>query len=84
MNRLHPLFADIMRPFLQPPSEPLEMQAYRKGLQAHDWFYGYSDDNRVWQAGLNRRKQLESLQKALDPDLTVWNSIAPEMFRRTA
>ena len=30
-------------------------------LQRHDWYYAYSDDGRVWKAGLNEEKRLQGL-----------------------
>ena len=30
-------------------------------LKSHDWYYAYSDDGRVWKAGLNEEKRLNGL-----------------------
>jgi len=30
-------------------------------LKRHDWYYAYSDDGRVWKAGLNEEKRLIGL-----------------------
>jgi hypothetical protein len=84
VSNLHPIFEDILTPFMTPGKGSIEMEAYRAALQKHDWWYEMSDDWSVWRDGKNRREQLESLQRILDPDLTVWNSIAPEEQRKTA
>lgn len=83
MSNLHPIFEEIMKPFLAPPGEPIEMQAYRNGLKGHDWYHNYSDDGDVWRRGLAHRKQLEAMQRILDPQYVVWNEIAPDVFRRS-
>lgn len=30
-------------------------------LERHDWYYAYSDDHRVWKAGVNEEKKLQGL-----------------------
>ena len=30
-------------------------------LKRHDWYYAYSDDHRVWKAGLNEERKLKGL-----------------------
>jgi len=47
------------------------------GLQAHDWYYSYSDDYRVWTAGRQAAMRLQSQHAALDcpfsmSDLRKW------------
>lgn len=37
-------------------------QLYDK-LEAHDWYYAMSDDNRYWVAGEASRKELEEIGK---------------------
>lgn len=55
---------------------------YRKQLQFHDWFYDYSDDHRMWQRGSEQRRQIDQMQRNIDPDYSIWNSYAPEPFKR--
>jgi hypothetical protein len=65
------------------PSENLEpspedITQYREKLAAHDWFYDWSDDHRVWRQGQEARKELERLASRLDPDLIIWFEYAPQ------
>jgi len=30
-------------------------------LEEHDWFYGYSDDHRVWTAGSEANRKLQAI-----------------------
>ena len=50
---------------------------YRAALAAHDWFYEFSDDHRVWGNGRNQEARLRLMAKTLDPDLTIWKQYAP-------
>tara|TARA_B100001142_G_C14326419_1_gene652467 strand:- start:2259 stop:2456 length:198 start_codon:yes stop_codon:yes gene_type:complete len=34
-------------------------------LEAHDWYYSYSDDFKEWKKGSEERSELRSLVKAL-------------------
>lgn len=82
MNAVHPIFEDIFRSFM-PHTESIDMQAYRNALRKHDWYYIFSRSDRVHDEGRKRADQLLSLQPILDPDFKVWNSVAPETFRKT-
>jgi len=56
-------------------------EEYRKTLKAHDWYYNFSDDHRVWQRGLESYKKLTILRKENDPNFSIWNEYAPNMFK---
>ena len=43
-------------------------EAYLKKLQSHDWYYNYSDDNRVYNAGLAEERDLRAIART-DPEL---------------
>lgn len=58
------------------------LDRYRTMLREHDWSFEYSDDHRVWRLGRLAQEQLEFLQRELDADCGIWNSIAPERYRR--
>ncbi len=60
-------------------SEPEEN--YRKLLKSHDWYYDFSDDHSVWKRGSSERSTLSGLRRQLDPDSTIWNEYAPDMFK---
>jgi hypothetical protein len=54
---------------------------YRHKLKEHDWSFEYSDDQGVWRQGRKELGELQQLQRQLDPDYAIWNSIAPEGYR---
>ena len=54
---------------------------YRHKLKQHDWSFEYSDDHSVWQRGWQELGELRQLQKQLDPDWAIWNSIAPKDYQ---
>ena len=66
----------IGRPQLPEPTEN-ELESYRLALGAHDWFYEYSDDHRVWKQGRDSEIELRRLAARLDPDLVIWSEYAP-------
>lgn len=53
-------------------------QLYRQLLAQHDWYYQYADDFSVWSAGKAHLERIRELQKHIDPDYKIWNSIAPK------
>lgn len=55
---------------------------YRAMLVEHDWGFEHSDDARIWRLGRLALEQLQFLQREIDPDFTVWNTIAPATHRR--
>lgn len=59
----------------------MTLDQYIAQLKAHDWFYEYSDDSRVWQAGRDVREQLRTAQRVLDPQGLIWNEHAPKECR---
>jgi len=60
-----------------------EEENYRKLLSAHDWFYDFSDDHSVWKRGTAERDKLNGIRRRIDPENTIWNEIAPDMFKIT-
>lgn len=54
---------------------------YRNALQAHDWFYQYSDDHGVWAKGRSQYKALVEMQKDIDPAGAIWNEYAPQEMK---
>lgn len=57
------------------------MDEYIALLKRHDWSFDYSDDYSVWKRGREDRDRLNSLQRWLDPDSSIWNQYAPESYR---
>lgn len=58
-----------------------EVAEYREKLKKHDWAFEYSDDHSVWQRGRQSLGELQQMQKRLDPDCKVWNSLAPSDYQ---
>jgi len=54
---------------------------YRYLLKKHDWWFEYSDDHRVWNAGWIQLQNIRLQQQKLDPDFTIWNEHCPEEMR---
>ena len=57
------------------------MNEYITLLQAHDWFYNYSDDYQAWVKGRAERDQLINLKAEIDQLGLVWNQYAPRQFK---
>lgn len=56
---------------------------YKHDLAHHDWTAGdWSDDAWVAQRGRDERRRLEAEAKVIDPDFSVWNSVAPAEYRK--
>lgn len=55
---------------------------YRRALSEHDWTYNFSSDHHVRRAGEADRAQLISQQRDIDPGAVIWNSLAPEGYRK--
>ncbi len=54
-----------------------------RAMQAHDWWYEYSDDGKVWRAGRNEAEKIRTLARDLPGDVAraIWTRFAPERFR---
>jgi hypothetical protein len=57
------------------------MDEYINALKKFDWYYLFSDDHRVYNAGEEASKELELMQKLHDPDFQIWNQHAPKDCR---
>ncbi len=58
-----------------------DLEQYKAALAHHDWSYDYSDDYSAWCRGKAQRDAICRMQRELDPDYSIWNSIAPEGYR---
>jgi hypothetical protein len=56
----------------------MTLEQYKAALAAHDWYYEYSDDHRVWCEGRDHKAKISEARKQLDPDYAIWNEYAPE------
>lgn len=52
-------------------------EQYVDALKDHDWWYGYSDDFRVFRQGAAAHAELHQAHLRFDPDWTIWNQYAP-------
>jgi hypothetical protein len=78
------VFIDSTTPRPPPPPKPKftgTIEEYKRMLASHDWFYGMSDDFRVWKAGSAVDSRMRMFQLALDPDFEVWNQYAPDYYK---
>jgi hypothetical protein len=41
----------------------MTLREFYNQLQAHDWYYDFSDSGEVWRAGVKDRKRLEEISK---------------------
>lgn len=57
------------------------IKTYIDRLQGHDWSYSYSEDHSAYESGSKARESLLKLQKQIDQDFQIWNTIAPEPWR---
>jgi hypothetical protein len=61
---------------------PGSIEEYKNRLKHHDWYYDYSDDGSVWRRGSAERSALNDFQEKFDPLAVIWNSLAPEDFKK--
>lgn len=57
---------------------------YLNELKQHDWHYKYSDDHSVYMSGSKHRKELHALADIYDHDYQIWDSIAPDQYKKGA
>jgi hypothetical protein len=43
----------------------MTLEEFEKALKGHDWYYEYSDDNRVWRAGTARYEEILKASRQL-------------------
>ncbi len=55
-----------------------DLEKYIHHLKHHDWWFEWSDDHRVWRAGMDSLDRLRAERQKLDPDFKIWNQHAPE------
>jgi len=51
--------------FISEASNEQMWKEYEQRLKKHDWYYEYSDDFRVWEAGSRSYDELERMRKKL-------------------
>jgi hypothetical protein len=83
---LHPVFAGMLRAAFGPDAaatiRAAQRAAYVKALRTHDWYFEFSDDHSVYEAGREARAQLQLAQREFDPDCAIWNQHAPADYQR--
>lgn len=83
MQTLSPIFLQALGQIAPAPLTAAEQRllAYKLALQRHDWSFEWSDDGVVHRAGRDEQRRLEAERAAIDPDGTVWNTLAPASHR---
>ncbi len=56
----------------------MTLEQYIAALKAHDWYYEYSDDHRIWTEGRDHKAKIREGRKLHDPDYSIWNQYAPD------
>lgn len=57
----------------------MDLKDYKSSLQSMDWWFDYSDDHRVYRAGLYRKQFLEALS-ILSPDhKAAWDEVQQQL-----
>lgn len=86
LSNIHPLMASVLQSVVDAGviSAQLQRVAYIERLKAHDWWYEYSDDGNVYEAGRDSFKELRMLRHDLDPDGALWNQFAPSEYQLKA
>ena len=59
----------------------MNLDEYIQALKKHDWYFEWSDDNRMYIRGRDQLKALREAQRHLDPMGTVWNANCPQDCR---
>lgn len=54
---------------------------YETALRSFDWYFEFSDDFRIWQAGSIKKRDLVRMQKLYDEHYVLWNAYAPKEFQ---
>jgi hypothetical protein len=58
-----------------------KVEAYKKKLRDHDWTWEHGD-SRHHSKGQEEKAELVRLQRIFDADCNIWNSIAPDGYKR--
>jgi len=58
----------------------MNLKDFDKKLSLHDWFYDYSDDGRVWRAGLQAREEIEIIAKKSPEHQELYRTWIKYMF----
>ena len=64
--------------------QEMDQIEYFKKLQSHDWYYDYSDDNRVWEKGRRESQRLQAIAQEMPIYLVMYEaSMADYMLSPT-
>lgn len=55
-----------IQPLLLPETKNESRHSLIKLLESHDWYYHYSDDNRVWRSGIAQWKEIERFKDLVE------------------
>ena len=54
--------------------QEMDQIEYFKKLQSHDWYYDYSDDNRVWEKGRRESQRLQAIAQEMPIYLVMYEA----------
>jgi len=60
--------------------QEMDQIEYFKKLQSHDWYYDYSDDNRVWEKGRRESQRLQAIAQEMPIYLVMYEAMADYML----
>jgi hypothetical protein len=63
----------------------VSLEALENKCRTHDWYYNYSDDNRVWSRGFDNYREINAILEKLGHSreaIEIHNTYAPERFKR--
>lgn len=60
------------------------INTYLNELKLHDWHYKYSDDHAAYMKGINEKHNLRKLAMIYDHNFQIWDSIAPDEYKKGA
>ena len=53
----------------------MNLEEYKSALKSMDWWYDYSDDHRVYRAGLYRKQLLEGASNESPEHKLAWDQV---------
>jgi len=59
-----------------------DLKEYQSILANHDWFYNYSDDHRVWQAGRASSERIRAIAKESEQHSKLYQDYCDKMSNK--
>lgn len=58
-----------------------DLKDFQSMLDNHDWYYGYSDDHRVWRAGEAESKRIQAVSKESEAHAKLYQEYCDNKFK---